>query len=370
MSEFDALDSFSNALRNPRINMEDANETFHNADKHRGKMYRALEDANMKREMLGTLNGKLQHAVRMYDSLLERKVSQYAQQQPSPYQHGYLPQRQVSNSYYPSPHESQLQRQTSHTYPAQTQLSASTQHFTHTYQGQPMQDQQQAGQATQAYHPSHEATYSQPQQYQPLQAPPDGYQYQQSGEAQQLQSQPQGYAQHMPQQQPYNEGHQQQQQYRETHEHAVQQEYSQPDDQYYNAPQANGVTASSPSQAPTVLPHVSMQQTGSQDSNGYITSQAAPYRYDGSTQQYAAETSAPMHDALHNDTRTVQRSPQAGNPEKVRLQGYYTPSSFPSVPSVPVGGLPSAPNADFTESTHQGQSSESPKKQEAALIEF
>lgn len=60
----------------------------------------------------------------------------------------------------------------------------------------------------------------------------------------------------------------------------------------------------------------------------------------------------------------------AGN--KLRLQGYYNASSFPSVPDMPVGGLPSAPDSDFAEHdkyTNRERQQESEKTEEM-LIQF
>lgn len=81
MAEFDALDSFANAMPRGRLNGEDANELFYKADRHRGKMIRSLEDAAIKSQMLDEMNRKLQRAVKVYDQLLERRVGMYSQPQ-------------------------------------------------------------------------------------------------------------------------------------------------------------------------------------------------------------------------------------------------------------------------------------------------
>lgn len=93
MSEFDALDSFANVLsRNGQYtNPDDANELFYRADRHRGKMMRAMQDADVKGQTLDELNQKLQRAVRLYDALLERGIAQY--QRPA-----YSPQYGASSS--------------------------------------------------------------------------------------------------------------------------------------------------------------------------------------------------------------------------------------------------------------------------------
>ena len=85
MSDSDSLDSFSKVLPARQINIEDANELFYRADKNRGKMMRALEDSEVKTDMLGEINRKLQTAVRLYDSLLERRIGRHHQ----PSQHSY-----------------------------------------------------------------------------------------------------------------------------------------------------------------------------------------------------------------------------------------------------------------------------------------
>jgi growth factor-regulated tyrosine kinase substrate len=88
MAEFDALDSFSNALaRNAQhIAPDDANELFYRADRHRGKMMRAMQDADVKSQTLFELNQKLQRAVRLYDALLERSIGQYQRPMHNGYQ--------------------------------------------------------------------------------------------------------------------------------------------------------------------------------------------------------------------------------------------------------------------------------------------
>lgn len=85
MDEFDSLDTFANVLQNRQASLDDASELFYRADRNRGKMIRSLENSEVKSEMLDELNRKLQHAVRLYDSLLERRISRYNQ----PHQQGY-----------------------------------------------------------------------------------------------------------------------------------------------------------------------------------------------------------------------------------------------------------------------------------------
>lgn len=141
LSEFDALDSFSSALsphsqgvQQGSLKPDDANELFYNADKHRGKMVRALQDANTKTEILAELNHKLQRAVRLYDQLLERgignrEMSRYGQQYHphGQYQgHQYHPPQQQQQSYYhgqqqpQQPYQPQSQPQ-SHAYSSHQQ---------------------------------------------------------------------------------------------------------------------------------------------------------------------------------------------------------------------------------------------------------
>lgn len=94
LAEFDALDSFSAVLPARQVSMDDANELFYRADRSRAKMIRALEDTAIKTDMLAELNGKLQRAVRLYDNLLERRISRYSQ----PVQQGYYSSEQPQMS--------------------------------------------------------------------------------------------------------------------------------------------------------------------------------------------------------------------------------------------------------------------------------
>ena len=62
--------------------------------------------------------------------------------------------------------------------------------------------------------------------------------------------------------------------------------------------------------------------------------------------------------AVTHSTVPMQRDEQSGasrpavydsDGAKLRLQGYYSAASFPSVPALPVGGLPQAPNGAIPE---------------------
>jgi len=380
LAEFDALDSFSAALPPRQLSMDDANELFYRADKSRGKMIRALEDSAIKTDMLAEINGKLQRAVRLYDNLLERRISRYSQ----PAQQGYYSGPQGMPQQYQQPYQTQQPYQ-----PEQQPSYA-----------QPPQQYQYHPQQQQAQQPQHERSYQQStQQQQYAQSPMPVYDTQQTQQQQQQQTSyaqtsernpwqessqpeaPQGYAQQGVSQQhyiPQAHEHQHQQQtedsqyYNETPQKSYDNSYAPPPEMSAahatDSPQASAPYAS-PSQSrqnlPPMSPSLASQPAYGQPqasvvephhhANGY-----AQPAHQQETERQQQSSSQPAENAVYD---------AAGN--KLRLQGYYTQASFPAVPAMPVGGLPSAPNGELHQQQgHHTAEQEAPKKQEEALIEF
>lgn len=360
ISEFDALDSFSNALRDPHIRPDDANELFTRADRHRGKMYRALEDAHAKSSMLAELNQKLQHAVRLYDSLLERNISRYSQpyQVAAPQQY-YQNQQQPNQPYHNPPvyhPQQQFQPQSN-----QPQSYA------------PQQQQPQYSIAPQMHtHGSHQEHRQQEYASPPALRQANSYQYQE---------QPQAYEEQRVEGYSNMQGH---------------------SGQSYEAHYAGGAGPTSPIPQQSSAPIYEGQQASAnadeQYYNPYPTDaaeQSVPYQnVNGYSQEQHAEQQAPR---AYPDTQQQQtmhqqyQQPQMGGPsnhqegapsgpretsptqqpETVsngRFQGFYSAASFPVVPSMPVGGLPSAPKGQFEQ--EEAAPIKQENRKEEALIEF
>lgn len=360
VSEFDALDSFSNALRDPHIRPEDANELFTRADRHRGKMYRALEDAHAKSSMLAELNQKLQHAVRLYDSLLERNISRYNQPYQAPPQQYYQNPQTSSQPYHTDPSYQPPQQQ--HT----VQRHHSANYASH-QQSYTLAPQPQIQSSYQAYHEPQYATQpplqhsnsyqsaGQPTSY--IQEVPENYQttqaqpYQATGEAYQATGEDgQYHLQHPPTSPP---------QQHSTQTYAGQQQPSAGDEQYYNSypPEAED----------QALPH--------QPVNGYSYGQHVEERPYIQSQtnlhhSHSASQVEPASSDHEQGTVTSHEPPQAQNVNTPngRFQGFYSANSFPAVPTMPVGGLPEAPKGQFRDTEPESLRQESRK--EEALIEF
>lgn len=387
MSEFDALDSFSNALRNPHIRSEDANELFTRADRHRGKMYRALEDAHAKSSMLAELNHKLQHAVRLYDSLLERNISRYSQ----PYQ-------QAQAQQYYQPQQSQQQHyQNGLAYQPHQMHDTQTMH-------QPAYAQPQQ-QYAQAQHGPPQQSYSGPPAAE--HASPPGLQQNSS-----YQGQAQAYAGQAPGE--YSSNHTnaperyQQPQYASQAPGSPPQQYAQPlhaghaaqaagptnpDEQYYNpypaevsgdgpqvyhqnGAQLQGYDAQQDASAPYAAssPYPASQQLHQppgpeQSAERYYAQQQ---QHEGSAQQQQDPTQANFTEGqavhAHAVPAAGQEQPPQAKMENGRFQGFYSAASFPAVPSMPVGGFPTAPKGEVFH--HEERVKEPEQKKEEALIEF
>lgn len=369
MSEFDALDSFSNALRDPHIRPEDANELFTRADRHRGKMYRALEDAHAKSSMLSELNQKLQHAVRLYDSLLERNISRYNQpyQQSAPQQYYQNPQPQPQYQ----PYQAGPQYQTQQPYqpaPSQSRVLSPQQQQQYAPVAPTVQPQSSyEAQENRNYAPPGPAQYEHSYQHQDHQPysiqDPHSYEQPQAGE---------------PQRQPQDVAY--------TAEQAPMSPAQQHDMSVYAAGQAQPPSANVDEQYYNPYPaEIHEQPISYQSPNGYPQQnfEQQPVQYhdpqeqqNGQDQQYVS--SQGLDGASHHAT-TVKHGTQANpvegasqppstNMPNGRFQGFYSAASFPAVPSMPVGGLPTAPKGELAEQDSARQQEESRK--EEALIEF
>lgn len=374
ISEFDALDSFSNAMRHPQIRPDDANELFTRADRHRGKMYRALDDAHAKSSMLSDLNQKLQRAVRLYDSLLERNVSRYNQpyQQASAqsYQPQYHPQYQPQYSQQHQPYSSNA----SLAQPANIEQSGAYQQ--NSQQG--YYNPAQAGPASQAYqqygNTSNYVTQPATQQHSNS-VTQYGEMPSASAYAPQNVEGSYNYAENGVQANAAIGATQQ------DHEHMPAQQ-NQPDEQYYNsypvgAPPEHSHVAVGPAydapaaawpRSPTAsyatqqpYAHNEPKQQHEQHTGGPIHAQSAPFQ---------TEHEAPVSNP-HAPPQSTKYDGQSHNPTETsgKFQGFYSAASFPTVPTLPVGGLPAVPQGEFTEPHAQQKEAVSPRKEEA-LIEF
>lgn len=107
----------------------------------------------------------------------------------------------------------------------------------------------------------------------------------------------------------------------------------------------------------------------------HIASQEPPNYANGHTQPAQQDSHATPH--AQQPAQPAEKAMYDSAGHKLRLQGYYTPSSFPAVPEQPVGGFPSVPNGELHDHPHAQHAAgyhtaaqEQPKKQEEALIEF
>jgi hypothetical protein len=196
--------------------------------------------------------------------------------------------------------------------------------------------------------------------------------------------------------QPYRQASQQSSQY--THSHNSQMQH-QDDSQYYNsepqgqASNAHEAVSSAPYPAsayPYEQAAINVPYPPEQDALGSAAYRDVGYAV-GVPERHQANPDA-VYEAVGSengqngygpdhghDLHESHREPvtgQAGPPQHAeppgRFQGYYKPSSFPSVPDNPVGemGLPSAPNGELpTGKQHHGQENAA-SRQEEALIEF
>jgi growth factor-regulated tyrosine kinase substrate len=362
VSEFDALDSFSNALRDPHIRPEDANELFTRADRHRGKMYRALEDAHAKGSMLAELNQKLQHAVRLYDSLLERNVSRYSQ----PYQQAAAPQTYYQNTQQPN----QFYHNAPVYHPQQQQQQQTQSNQPQSYA--PQQQQYSNVPQMQAH-----GSYQEPRQQE--YAPPPSLQH---ANSYQYQDQSRTYEEQRA------EGHS------NTQVHS-----NQPYDAHYAGeagptspiPQQNtaplyvgqqSALANADEQYYNPYPTVGQEQSVPYpNANGYSQEQHAEQQttqtYSDNQQEHTTHEQHPLPQiagASHQseaDLPAPHEHSQTQRPENVsngRFQGFFSAASFPVVPSMPVGGLPSAPKGQFIQ--EEAASPKQENRKEEALIEF
>lgn len=113
------------------------------------------------------------------------------------------------------------------------------------------------------------------------------------------------------------------------------------------------------------------------------TTESQPYA--PTYQSSGGRQTAPLHESTGEAQSYQQQAPQSpeqhvphvydehGN--KLRLQGYYKPSSFPAVPEGPVGGvsdLPEAPIGELNRVAEQFARTDikQERRQEEALIEF
>lgn len=419
MSEFDALDSFSNAIPARQVSIDDANELFYRADRHRGKMIRSLEDSQVKAEMLDELNRKLQRAVRLYDSLLERRVASYNQPY-QPYQ-PYQPQHQHYQQQYaeqqPQQYASMPQQQHTQQYASSVQhhqqpfamlTGASPQPAMYAPAQQPHAMPQLQRQASVPHQVAHPHAPELHRQASLAQSHRSSQQYQQpvhDERHQQTPQYPQQYASHS---EPAY--HQQQAQQRSDAQQIAQPTrqpyYGPPEQQPYVSPstQASALPPMSPPMGTHGLPQDFNYPSSPQRSNGAsLPAENAPsslsyepaalaaaatmqsprlesgllqngYAHDP-PQQPALQISGPLqqgHAPQGNLSDTNAMYDAAGN--KLRLQGYYSANSFPAVPQVPVGGLPIAPNGALTthdyDQKERHHEQEVQQKEEAALIEF
>lgn len=367
LSEFDALDSFANVLsRNAQYtNPDDANELFYKADRHRGKMMRAMQDADVKGQTLDELNQKLQRAVRLYDALLERGIGQYQR----PLYNGY--QRKISvwqirlllthetaasqqqPTYNPTQQEYYHRPQSQYAGQAQEQMARPASRSSQMYASQQGQPQLQRIPSS-SYPGQRQPSYS-GSQYAPTQpAPQPAYiepQHVAYGHPQQVESQHTGFAQH--QQQYYNDQPVQQNGYAQS---------AYPASAYpYNEPQPSvPYPMSSPS---TEVTYQAVYESPNHQTASLPQHEAAvPFQ--------PAEHAAP---GQQQQPQPPQMYDEEGN--KLRLQGYYKPSSFPAVPEGPVGGLtglPDAPTSDLSRVAEQFNqpNGKQDRRQEEALIEF
>lgn len=392
MSEFDALDAFSNVLPARQVSLDDANELFYRADRHRGKMLRGLEDSRVKAEMLDELNAKLQRAVRLYDSLLERRLSSYRHSYQQPQQQYNQPYQQPRQQYY-QPSQQAQQNPHSQFQPANQQ---DVQRYTSPAPAQ---------QAHTPYNPVYGLQYGASTSSPALDQQHTGYDsgapnlHRQSSLA--YDNQP--YSSEDPQQQHHDHMHARQPGSEERQNVHVPQ-YS--DGAYtphpsvpYMSPPLNqepalhpaGEAAAPPFQpqqdfnfptspsrqihVPLVAEHQTMEAVPMSDTP---LSQGAPHagfdvnanghRDANDVVAYGQQSQAPMQLLQH------QRPPQQlfdAQGHKLKLQGMYSSASFPSVPQLPVGGLPNAHNGELTNyNEHNHEAHEPVKKQEEALIEF
>ncbi|KAK9900166.1 hypothetical protein P389DRAFT_192454 [Cystobasidium minutum MCA 4210] len=378
MSEFDALDSFSNALRNPHTRSDDANELFMRADRHRGKMYRALDDAHAKSSMLNELNQKLQHAVRLYDSLLERNISKYNQpyQQAPPQQQYY--QQRIGQPYQTPP---TYNPQSTH-YPQSAQPmnnAQNPQQYSYAQQSYPQQAYSGPPVAEHASPPKmqHSASYHQEGQAYPAQPTVEYNHAQNIPHDQNSQAMYAEQAPGSPQQQyggPVYAGQ------------ALQAAPSNPDEQYYNAypAEAGGEQHQSYMQnGAHTQAYESTQDAGTlyAPPSSYPAAQQSQESQYADQQHYEAAYQQPTmpsdpSQVAPNDVQAVQPPAQTsphdhaapGKALNGRFQGYYSAASFPAVPSMPVGGLPAAPKGDVVH--HEERPHQVEQKKEEALIEF
>ena len=408
LSEFDALDSFASALsphshavQQGTIKLDDANELFYGADRHRTKMLRALQDADAKTEILAELNQKLQRAVRVYDQLLERGIGareagRYGYQPQQPYR-GYAQQHPIPQGQQQQHHQYQqaYQQQAPQQQPYQQQ-----QHY------QPQAQAQQYRSISQSNHPAAPQPGSQPytqsQQHQQAyassstQMPTPHYEYEQPQDFRQAASHQAQSTHEAAQHQPYRQASQQSSQYAHSHDPQMQ---HQDDSQYYNsAPQGQAsdsheAVSSAPypasaypyEQAQMNVPYPAEQNSlgpASYQEDGYAVEVPDRHRansdqvYEAAGLQNGQNGHVPDLAQIQHDHQREHVTGQAGPPQHAeapgRFQGYYKPSSFPSVPDNPVGemGLPSAPNGDLPAVKQRHGQENAATRQEEALIEF
>lgn len=118
-------------------------------------------------------------------------------------------------------------------------------------------------------------------------------------------------------------------------------------------------------------PYPAMTEDAHAPSQVQPQAQAYPdHNQSAPVEEYQQAPAAPIASdapAQHQGSQPAEQAIYDNSGNKLRLQGYYSAASFPSVPSMPVGGLPSAPNAEIREHAIQ---QEQPKKPEEMLIEF